>query len=195
MGNAYNLHALKFPHFRWSMVMSNGVNATLSPASTSGSGSRAALAILGGGLLGGLFDITYACVVWAIRAGVTPIRVGQSVASGLLGREAALAGGVPVGILGLVLHFLMTILMAAVYYAAATRIPLLVKRAVPCGILYGLGIYLVMNFIVLPLSAIGKMGGTAPWVVLIPEILVHMFGVGLTIALFTRHALRGAESQ
>ena len=173
--------------------MSNGVNATLSGTSTSGSGARAARAILGGGLLGGLFDITYACVVWGIRAGVTPIRVGQSVASGLLGREAALAGGVPVGILGLVLHFLMAILMAAVYYAAATRIPLLVKRAVPCGIAYGLGLYLVMNFVVLPLSAIGKMGGTAPLVVLIPEILVHMFGVGLTIALFTRAALRGAE--
>jgi hypothetical protein len=177
------------------MVMSHGVNATISRTYTAGSGARAARAIIAGGLLGGLFDITYACVVWAIRAGVTPIRVGQSVASGLLGREAALAGGVPVGILGLVLHFLMTILMASVYYAAATRIPVLVKRAVPCGIAYGLGIYLVMNFVVMPLSAIGKMGGAAPWAVKGPEILVHMFGVGLTIALFTRHALRGPQAQ
>src|SRR5262245_53770080 len=172
--------------------MSNGIHATLPSTSTAGSGARALRAIVGGGLLGGLFDITFACVVWAIRAGVTPIRVGQSVASGLLGREASLAGGVTTGILGLVLHFLMAILMAAVYYGAATRIPLLVKRAVPCGLAYGLGIYLVMNFVVLPLSAIGKMGGSGPLVIVIPEILVHMFGVGLTIALFTRAALRGA---
>ena len=172
--------------------MSNGINATLPNTSTAGSGARALRAIVGGGLLGGFFDITYACTVWAIRAGVTPIRVGQSVASGLLGRDAALAGGVTTGILGLVLHFLMVIVMAAIYYGAATRIPLLVKRAVPCGIAYGLGIYLVMNFVVMPLSAIGKMGGSGPLAIVIPEILVHMFGVGLTIALFTRAGLRGA---
>jgi tetrahydromethanopterin S-methyltransferase subunit F len=169
--------------------MSNGINATAIGVSTASSGARALRAIVGGGLLGGFFDITFACVVWAIRAGVTPIRVGQSVASGLLGREAALAGGVSTGILGLVLHFVMAMIMAAVYYGAATRIPLLVKHAVPCGLAYGLGIYCVMNFVVLPLSAIGKMGGNGPLVILIPEILVHMVGVGLTIALFTRAAL------
>jgi hypothetical protein len=171
--------------------MSSGINATLSSTSTGRSGARAWRAIVGGGLLGGFFDITFACVVWAIRAGITPIRVGQSVAAGLLGREASLAGGVATGILGLVLHFLMAIIMAAVYYGAATRIPLLVKRAVPCGLAYGLGIFCVMNFVVMPLSAIGRMGGNGPLVIMIPEILVHMFGVGLTIALFTRAALRG----
>jgi hypothetical protein len=46
-----------------------------------------------------------------------------------------------------------------------------------------------MNYIVLPLSAIGRHGGNGPLYIVIPEILVHMFGVGLTIALFTRGAL------
>ena len=154
-----------------------------------GSGSRALKAILAGGLIGGAFDITYACVVWAFR-GATPIRVGQSVASGLLGREAALSGGVATGLLGFVLHFSIAIVMAAVYYAAATRIPLLVKRAVWCGPIYGLGLYLTMNYVVMPLSAIGRHGGSGPLYLVIPEILVHMFLVGLTIALFTRKALR-----
>jgi hypothetical protein len=44
----------------------------------------------------------------------------------------------------------------------------------------------------LPLSAIGKHGGTGPLYLVIPEILVHMLLVGLTIALFTRKALRTA---
>lgn len=152
-------------------------------------GSRALKAILAGGLIGGAFDLTYACIVWAFR-GVTPIRVGQSVASGLLGRDAAIAGGVPTGLLGFALHFGMTLIMAAVYYGAATRIPLLVKRAAWCGPIYGLGIYLTMNYIVMPLSAIGRHGGTGPLYLVAPEILVHMFLVGLTIALFTRKALR-----
>ena len=157
---------------------------------TAGSGSRALKAILAGGLIGGAFDITYACTVWAFR-GISPIRVGQSVASGLLGRDAALAGGIPAGLLGFALHFGMALIMAAVYYAAATRIPLLVKRAVWCGPIYGLGLYLTMNYVVMPLSAIGRHGGTGPLYLVIPEILVHMFLVGMTIALFTRRALRG----
>jgi hypothetical protein len=151
--------------------------------------SRALKAIVAGGLIGGAFDITYACVVWAFR-GISPIRVGQSVAAGLLGREAAVAGGVPTGLLGFALHFGMALIMAAIYYAAAVRIPLLVKRAVWCGPLYGLGLYLTMNYVVLPLSAIGRSGGSGPLYLVIPEILVHMFLVGLTIALFTRRALR-----
>lgn len=169
--------------------MSTHREQVASMTAAAGSGSRALKAILAGGLIGGAFDITYACTVWAFR-GATPIRIGQSVAAGLLGREASLAGGVPTGLLGFVLHFSIVIVMAAVYYAAATRIPLLVKRAVWCGPIYGLGLYLTMNYVVMPLSAIGKHGGTGPLYLVIPEILVHMFLVGLTIALFTRKALR-----
>ena len=157
-----------------------------------GPGARAVRAILSGGLIGGAFDITFACVVSAFR-GVSPIRVGQSVASGLLGRDAAVAGGVATGLLGFALHFGMALVMAALYYAAATRIPLLVKRAVICGAVYGLGLYLVMNYVVLPLSAIGRHGGNGPLYVVLPEILVHMFLVGLTMALFTRKALRSGQ--
>jgi hypothetical protein len=163
--------------------------AELSSVSGAGHGARAVKAILAGGLIGGAFDITYACVVWAFR-GITPIRVGQSVASGLLGRDAAIAGGVATGLLGFALHFSIALIMAAVYYLAATRIPLLVKRAVWCGPIYGLGLYLTMNYVVLPLSAIGRAGGNGPLYLVIPEILVHMFLVGLTMALFTRRALR-----
>jgi uncharacterized membrane protein YagU involved in acid resistance len=147
--------------------------------------------IIAAGLTAGAFDITYACIVWGLR-GVTPIQVGKAVAAGLLGRDAALAGGVATGILGLLLHFLMAIIMAAVYYAAATKMPLLVKRAVVCGSLYGLALYGVMNYVVMPLSAIKAAGGGGPLYISISGILVHTFLVGLPIALFTRRALRGA---
>jgi hypothetical protein len=160
-------------------------------ASIPHAGSRALRAILAGGLTGGAFDITYAFITWGLL-GMSPIRIGQSVAAGLLGREAALSGGVATGILGLFLHFSIAIVMAAVYYAAATRMPLLVKRAVACGIAYGLALYVVMNFVVMPLSAIRAMGAGGPLYIPITGILVHMFLVGLPIALFTRRALRGA---
>ena len=102
-----------------------------------GSGRRALKTIVMAGLVAGALDITYAFIIWGLR-GVSPIRIGQSVASGLIGREAAVGGGTATGMLGLLLHFLMAIIIAAIYYAAARNIRLLVDRAVPCGIAYGL---------------------------------------------------------
>jgi len=145
-------------------------------------------AIVAGGLTAGALDITYAFIIWALR-GVAPIRILQSISAGLLGREAALAGGLWTGALGLLLHFAITLVMATFYYAAATRIRLLVERAPACGIAYGLGLYAVMNYVVLPLSAIGR-GGGAPVYAVITDVLSHMFFVGLPIALFTRRGLR-----
>lgn len=160
-------------------------------ASLSGANSPALRAILMGGLIGGALDITYAFILWGLR-GVSPIRIGQSVAAGLLGRETSVGGGVATGLLGLGLHFAIAIIMAAVYYAAATKLPILWKRAAVLGPLYGLGLYGVMNYVVIPLSAIGGKpgGGGGPAYIWITGILVHMFLVGLPIALFTRRALR-----
>jgi hypothetical protein len=154
--------------------------------------SRAWRWVLAGGLTVGALDIAYAFILWGLR-GVSPIRIGQSVAAGILGRDAAVAGGVATGLFGLALHFAMAIVMAAFYYAAATRVPLLVQRAVPCGLAYGLVLYGVMNYVVMPLSAIGNAGGGGPAYIVVSGILVHMFLVGLPIALFTRRGLQSAR--
>ena len=141
------------------------------------------------GLVAGALDITYAFIIWGLR-GVTPIRIGQSIASGLLGREAAVGGGAATGLFGLVLHFTMATIIAAIYYGAARNIRSLVDRAVPCGIAYGLATYGVMNYVVLPLSAIGAVGDSGPAYIRITGALVHMFLIGLPIALITRKDLR-----
>jgi hypothetical protein len=145
--------------------------------------------IVTAGLVAGALDILYAFIIWGLR-GVTPIRIGQSVAAGLLGREAAVGGGTATGMFGLLLHFILAIIMAAIYYGAARNFRLLVDRAVPCGIAYGLALYGAMNYVVMPLSAIGNTGGGGPAYITITGILVHMFLVGLPIALITRRALR-----
>ncbi|MEK6335656.1 MAG: hypothetical protein AABM67_11955 [Acidobacteriota bacterium] len=59
------------------------------------------------------------------------------------------------------------------------------RISVICGILYGLCVYLVMNFVVLPLSALPfKM--PYPWPSVVGGLLIHMFGIGLPIALAVR---------
>lgn len=72
---------------------------------------------------------------------------------------------------------------------ASRYLRLLATQAITCGILYGVSVYLVMNFVVLKLSAIPfKM--SYPWPSLIGGLLIHMFGIGLPIALAVRWGSR-----
>ena len=112
----------------------------------------------------------------------------QSVASGAIGRPAASAGGVKTAALGLFFHFLIATTAAAVYYFASRVIRFMITHAVISGILYGLCVYLVMYGIVLRVSAIHstRYPWSYPWIVLLCNLGIHMFGIGLTIALVTR---------
>jgi hypothetical protein len=141
---------------------------------------RAARAIVWGGLLAGLGDITFAFVVSGLR-GVGPVRVLQSVAGGLLGRAAA-EGGLATAALGGVLHFLIAFIWATVFWLASRRLKVLVRHPVVCGLLYGALVYLFMYFVVLPLSAIYfPLNRTASSILL--NSAGHMLLVGLPIAL------------
>src|SRR5438128_11957411 len=143
--------------------------------------------ILLGGLIAGALDISYACIFSYIRRGTRPTVVLQSVASGALGRSAY-DGGVKTAALGLAFHFLIALIAAGVYFFASRVLRFMITRAVICGVVYGLLVYLVMNCIVLRISAIHST--TWPWSypksVLIGGLLIHIFGIGLPIALVTR---------
>lgn len=145
--------------------------------------ARAASAILLGGLAAGVGDITYAFVSAGLR-GVGPVRVLQSVAGGLLG-AAAREGGLASAALGAVLHFLIAMTAAAVYWLASRRMKVLVRRPVVCGLLYGVAVYVFMNAVVLPLSAIYFKPSHELSVVL-PALAGHMLLVGLPISLAAR---------
>lgn len=148
--------------------------------------SRSLTLVLAGGIVAGGLDIVYAIVFWAVKRGVPAQRILQSVAAGLLG-PASFQGGTPSAALGLALQFFIAITMAVTYYLVARRWPLLVQRPVWCGLGYGLMLYGVMNYVVVPLSAAGSGSRDPVWVIL--SILVHMALIGLPIALFTRRAL------
>ena len=142
--------------------------------------SRAARAIVWGGLLAGIGDITFAFVVNGLR-GVGPVRVLQSVASGLLG-EAARAGGLATAALGGVLHFLIAFIWATVYWLASRKLKVLVQHPVVCGLLYGFAVYAFMYLVVLPLSAAYFKPTFTPSTVFLNGA-GHMLLVGLPIAL------------
>lgn len=140
-------------------------------------------AILLGGLSAGALDLIGACVTNVWR-GVTPLRVLQSIASGLLG-AGAYQGGYKTAALGVVLHFVIALGAASVYCAAGYKLRFLVEQPLLSGALYGVAVFWFMQLIVLPLSAI-PFKRTFSWPVVATGLIVHVLCVGLPIALTCR---------
>jgi hypothetical protein len=135
-------------------------------------------AVATGGFAAGVLDILAAFLIYGLR-GVDPVRILQSVASGLLG-AAAFRGGLGTAALGLALHFFIATSAALVYYLGSRMVPPMARRPFTFGPLYGIVVYVVMSFVVVPLSAVPK----RPFSFALAGILVvvHMVCVGLPIA-------------
>ena len=91
------------------------------------------------GLIAGTIDIGAACTINMIGPG--PIL--RFIASGLLG--APLPHETWVYCLGLGLQWMMSIIIAAIFVIAATKIPALLRRWIAAGIAYGIVVYFVMQ--------------------------------------------------
>jgi len=133
--------------------------------------------VLQGGLLAGVLDITAAFLVYGLR-GAPPLRILQSIASGLLGTEA-FEGGLATAALGGILHFLIACGWAVVYYLASRYLAVLSRRPLLSGAAYGAAVYFLMNLVILPLSAFP----TRPFDLDIVILVVHVAFVGIPISL------------
>jgi hypothetical protein len=141
--------------------------------------SRATSTILRAGLLAGVLDITAAFLAYA-HSGAQGIRLLQGIASGLIG-PAAFQGGLRTALLGLVCHFVIATLWAAIYFAMSRRAAFLLEHAVVSGAIYGVVIYLVMNLVVIPLSAIGPRPFSLSAAIVAAAILVPCVGVPIAL--------------
>jgi hypothetical protein len=150
------------------------------------SAGRAVGAALIGGLVSGTADLIYAFVAYGF-IGVPPVRILQSIASGWLGRAAYASSAGP-AVVGLVSHLFITCVAAGCFVFASKRMPVLVQRPILSGVAFGIGIFVVMNYVVVPLSA--AVSASPQGVFLVMGLLVHMFLIGVPIALITRFALR-----
>src|ERR1700722_14905322 len=149
-------------------------------------------AILFGGLIAGTIDVGAATLInW-----VNPIVILHAIASGVLGR-ASFFEGTPSAILGIVLQWAMSLVIAAIYVMACRSLPVLARRWVVGGLAYGVVIFFVMNFAVVRLSmaiaqpplphfSAGKFG----------ENMLAMLLFGLIVAFFAQRSAShgGAET-
>jgi hypothetical protein len=153
-----------------------------------GRGALVARAVLVGGLVAGTLDIGDNFIVYGLWRGVTPVQILHLVASGLLGRAAA-EGGLPTAALGLGIHFGIATTIVGVYVLASRKLPFLARHPLVCGALYGLLAYVVMNKIVVPLSAVPPRPAPALASVL-NQLAIHTLGVGVPSALAARWLAR-----
>lgn len=138
--------------------------------------------IAGATLLVGTLDISDAFIFYGLR-GVAPTRILQGIASGVLGR-AAFGMGNRSALLGLIVHFFIAFSATMVFLLASRRLPL-ASRPFLYGSLFGIALYIVMNYVVLPLSKIG-LRPIPPLIPLINGVAALIFCIGIPLAFISR---------
>ena len=134
-------------------------------------------AILLAGIVAGTLDIGAASLI----SGRDPVFISQFIAGGLLGKDA-LQGGMQTAALGLVLQWAMSALIAAIFMTASGMWPVLRQHWLVSGIAYGVPVYFVMEYVVMPLSAWHR----SPKFSVVPfcENMAAMMVFGLIVAWF-----------
>ena len=145
--------------------------------------SQAYKTILLAGLVAAVLDLA-AAVVTTILRGRQPVRMLQSIASGVLGLDSY-NGGLRTAVLGLALHFVIATGAAAVFYATSRKFTFLLRQPIISGLIYGIAVYCFMNLIVLPLSAFPHQT-SLPLSAVAIGLVVLMLCVGLPISLIVR---------
>lgn len=151
--------------------------------------------VMYGGLAIGILDFLDASIFFPAYFGITFERVWQGVAAGVLGREDAVAGGWQSAAFGIFLHFVVAFGVAVVYFAASRVLPFLVRRPVVSGLVYGVIVHFVMQFLVIPLSAIGWRQTPFDLGSFANSVIGHALLVGLPVALIASWSAGRSTSQ
>ena len=132
----------------------------------------------------GTLDALDAVIFFYLFRGTTPTQIFQGIASGLLGR-ASFSGGVRTAAVGVGIHYFIAFMVVLTFLVVSRRVSTLRRWPLWSGLVYGIGVWLFMNLVVLPLS-VGRPRFIPP--VVTNGLLIHMFGVGLPSSLFARAA-------
>jgi hypothetical protein len=145
--------------------------------------TKIARRVLAIGLFAGTLDIAGALIFNVLR-GITPEMLLQYIASGLIGAACFHGGLVSTG-LGLVLHYLIALGWTILFYIASREIAILTRRPILSGLIYGDVIYLVMNFVILPVSNVSRPKSTTTIAALVNGVLAVMLCIGLPVSVLT----------
>lgn len=146
------------------------------------------LSLAGGLIIGTAHVVIYHWFISSVLGGYPLTAVYQYIASGALG-EAAFAGGIATALLGVLFHFIISLIVAGVFILSAGRISLVRRYPVASSLLYGVGVFIVMGMVVTPLSAAPPLPApTTPQLIL--NILEHVLVIGLPLGILVRRNFR-----
>jgi hypothetical protein len=145
-------------------------------------------AIFIGGFIAATLDLAGACAQAYALSGRTPDIILQSIASGILGAPA-FQGGWSAAALGAAAHYFIIFVAAALLWIASRRVRFITARPWVAGPLYGAMIFAFMNSVVVPLSNAPFELKYTPFTFAL-QLFFHIFFVGATLALATRHYSR-----
>ena len=162
------------------------MNTTAASTTPSNYRNPAFRGVLLGGFFAGLADFIYPTVK-TVMAGNSWMQPWKGVAGGLLGQTAR-DGGVEMAVLGAALHWFICFGAAAVLYLVVSRVKWLPRQWLILAVIHGVAVLLVMNYVILPLSAIGR--GIYPLERLHIAAFWHIVLVGLPTGFFVSRALK-----
>ena len=147
-------------------------------------------AVLWAGLISGTLDISAAFIDAKLSFNMSPEHLLQSVAGSIMG-PVAYDSGVATTVLGLFIHFTVAFTWATVFYLLARQLPVLLRRPVISGLVFGALVFLVMYRVVLPLTIELKTHYVRVFNHAWPKLrwsqfFVHLVCVGLPISLTVR---------
>ncbi|HRD58919.1 MAG TPA: hypothetical protein PK504_12770 [Ferruginibacter sp.] len=137
--------------------------------------------ILLSGLTAGILDIITAIVVYAGVLNLTTTqKILQSIAAGALGKNA-FSGGWFTAFAGLVFHFLIATIFAAIYLLVFRCYTSIFKNKWVAGFLYGIVVWAIMNLGVLPLVANKTFVFELKYFLISITIIIVMVGIPISI--------------
>ncbi|MEO7026713.1 MAG: hypothetical protein ABI056_04080 [Caulobacteraceae bacterium] len=140
-------------------------------------------AILAGGFTAATLDFFAAMLIYHGTAS----GVAKAVARGWFG-EGAKAGGTNIEVVGMASHWGILLTAASIFVLTSLRFPVLRHRAWITGPLFGICIYGVMHYVIVPLSAVHRVINPKGFQFM-DEFAGHMLVIGLPIALWSRAIL------
>jgi hypothetical protein len=136
--------------------------------------------VLVAGLIAGTLDILSACVYFTISTHGQPLsKLFAYISSGVFGREA-FTGNPAMTWWGLLFHYLIALTWSFIFLSIYPKIPGLPKYPVATGLAYGLLVWSIMQFIVLPLSHVPQ--GPLHLVPALLNIAILMVMIGLPLS-------------
>lgn len=113
---------------------------------------------------------------------VTPRELFQYIASALLGPAKAVSLGWPSVSLGVILHIGVSFLVVLAYFLLSMKFEVFRTRPFVVGSVFGIAVYCVMHYLVLPLTAVPKIVHSSEDFELENQLFAHIFMVGIPAA-------------